>query len=53
MSTVDWIVLAAVVLALGAAAFFALRRKKRGGSCCGDCSACGGCKDGQKKADKS
>ena len=39
MSTVDWIVLAAVAAAIGAALFFAIRRK-RTGCCSGDCSDC-------------
>jgi LPXTG-motif cell wall-anchored protein len=40
VSAVDWVIAAAVVLAIGLAAFFIVRRKKRGGSCCGTCSGC-------------
>jgi LPXTG-motif cell wall-anchored protein len=50
VSVVDWLILGAVLLAVGAAAFFAVRRKKRG-ECCGDCGACAGCM--KKGADKS
>ena len=54
MSSVDRILIGAVILIVAVAAFFAVRRKKRGG-CCGDCAACaerGFCEDPQKKADK-
>ena len=54
MTSVDRIILGAVMLIVAVAAFFAVRRKKRGG-CCGDCAGCaqrGLCEDTQKKADK-
>ncbi len=40
MSALDWLLLA---LILGYCLYL-LFRKKGGGGCCGDCSACSGCK---------
>ncbi|MBQ1631890.1 MAG: FeoB-associated Cys-rich membrane protein [Clostridia bacterium] len=58
MKPADWIILAAILCAVGFAVFFAVRKKRRGG-CCGDCSACGGAcscekmtEPGKKSADK-
>jgi hypothetical protein len=50
---VDWAVLAAVLLAAGAAVFFAIRRKRRGKGCscgCDSCAQSGCC--AKKGADK-
>ena len=41
MSTLDWLLLAAILVGAAVALAHLLRDKK--GGCCGDCRSCGGC----------
>ena len=48
MKPVDWIILFAVLAAVGLAVLFILKSRKKGG-CCGDCASCAGCKEHGRK----
>ena len=48
MQFIDYILLGAVLLALGAAVYVIIRNNKKGKGCCSDCSRCAGCNNKAK-----